>query len=242
MCYDLEQQERRAIKRSKREIPQLRIKFPEDQTRDNYHTKGFAHPELCVISSEEPDLLQRFTWGLIPSWVKDEEKARELSDMCLNARGETVFDKPSFRTVLKKRCLLPVDGFFEWMTVGKSKYPHYIYMKDKEPFYLGCVYDTWVNRGSGEIINGFSIITTQANTMMARIHNSKQRMPLIIPYDSIGTWLNPTLSRTELEALIKPFDEGAMQAHAISKLITSRSMSSNVPEVTNPCHYPELSV
>ncbi len=237
MCYNLAQTVR-AVEKGTRYYNAV----PKNGQimKDFYSVSGFAHPDLLVISSEEPQYLQQFSWGLIPNWVKEEKKANELADMCLNARSETVFEKPSFRSITKKRCILPVDGFFEWRTEGKAKYPYYIYPKKDEGFTLGCLYDTWTNRTTGEIINSFSILTTEANPLMAQIHNSKLRMPLILSDEVAGKWLDPSLKQNELLGLMKPYPEAQMQAHTISKLITSRTQSSNVPEVIQPFEYPEL--
>ena len=206
-----------------------------------YHVSGFLHPKLPVIRSDNKGLIQHNSWGLIPSWIKDGEQAGEMAKITLNAKAETIFEKPSFKNSIKKnRCLVLVDGFYEWKTVGKNKYPHFIYLKDKEPFTLGGIYSDWVNKETGEIIKTFSIITTEANPLMAKIHNSKKRMPLIIDRNKEGKWINPDLSETEIKYIMKPFDENEMDAHTISKLITQRGVNNNVPEVMERFSYSEL--
>ena len=207
---------------------------------DIHMVSGFSHPNMMLVTGEAEHPIQVMKWGLIPPWVKDEKQAKEMSDMCLNAKSETIFEKPSFRSIGKKRALLPVTGFYEWREFNKKKYPYYIHLKSGEPFAFGCVYDTWVNKETGEILNTFSIITTEANLLMAKIHNSKLRMPLIIPEDKEAAWINTELSKEGIKQLMIPFNENQMEAHTISKLITSRKENPNVPEVSEEFSYPEL--
>jgi putative SOS response-associated peptidase YedK len=136
--------------------------------------------------------------------------------------------------------LIPADGFFEWMDVNKKKYPHYIFMKNQELFCFGGIYANWTDRFTGELIQSFSILTTDANPMMEKIHNSKKRMPVIIPSNDYEHWLDNNLMPKDIQQFFKPFPESEMAYHTISKLITSRVDNSNVPEVVEPCNYPEL--
>lgn len=206
-----------------------------------YHADGFTFPLMPVVTQEAPDKIQRMHWGLIPSWVKSKEEAEKLRGQTLNARAETLFEKPSFRNaILRHRCLVVADGFFEWMEVKKKKYPHYIYLQQHRLFCFAGIYAAWTERATGEHIDSFSIITCVANPMMARIHNLKQRMPVILHPDDYPRWLQPDLSPEDIKALLQPYPEMAMASHTISKLITSRSEDSNVPEVTQPYLYPEL--
>lgn len=179
---------------------------------------GFAHPDIPVIASDEPNKIVPMRWGLIPFWTKDEAQAKEMQDRTLNAKGETVFKLPSFRTILKKRCLILVDGFYEWQHQpsptgkGVKKIKYEIMLKDHEPFALGGLYDEWTNRNTGEIIRGFSIITVPANPLMSVIHNTKKRMPLIIPKENEKDWLNTQLTKEQVADLIKQYPEELMEA------------------------------
>ena len=106
-----------------------------------YHANGFEHPRLPVITGESPRGIQFMEWGLIPSWVKSGEDALKLRERTLNARSETVFEKPSFRSSIgEKRCLVPADGFFGWMSVKGKKYPHFIYLKKREIFSMAGIW------------------------------------------------------------------------------------------------------
>jgi len=212
-----------------------------ESTDPLYHVSGFLYPKLPVIRSDNNGLIQLCNWGLIPFWSQSEKAANDIKRGTLNAKAETIFALPSFRdSIRQKRCLVLVDGFYEWKTVGKNKYPHFIRLKNQEPFAFGGIYSDWVNKTTGEIIKTFSVITTEANPLMAEIHNTKKRMPLILNRAEEKAWINPDLSETDVKNLMKPFDEKEMEAYTISKLITQRGVSNNVPEVMNPFVYSEL--
>src|SRR5665213_3222467 len=100
------------------------------------NVSGFAHPKLPVITSEDPEHIQLMEWGLVPNWVKNEKIAFEMQNATLNARSETLFEKPSFRSIIKKRCLILINGFYEWQQVAKQKVPYYIHLKSKDVFAL----------------------------------------------------------------------------------------------------------
>jgi len=219
----------------------LRVNWEGQEWQPVYHASGFSFLQMPVITQADPKYVQLFNWGLIPSWVKTKIDADKLKAQTLNARSETTFEKPSFRSGIKyNRCLIPADGFFEWMEVNKKKYPHYIFMKNQEMFCFGGIYANWTDRFTGELIQSFSILTTDANPMMEKIHNSKKRMPVIIPSNGYAHWLDNNLMPKDIQQFFKPFSESEMAYHTISKLITSRAENSNVPEVLEPCVYPEL--
>ncbi|HBF35956.1 MAG TPA: hypothetical protein DDW50_01390 [Firmicutes bacterium] len=219
----------------------LEFELPSESGQPIYYTSGFDFPRMPVITNENPECMQGFTWGLVPPWVKSKTQADEIRSKTLNARSDTVFEKPSFRSAIKrKRCLVPVDGFYEWREVGGKKYPYFIYLKNKDIFSFGGIWEDWTDYLTGEIVQSFSIITTDANPLMAMIHNTKKRMPLILPRESEKEWLDNHLSNEELKTLMVPFDENKMEAHTISKLITSRSGNRNVRNIQERFEYPEL--
>jgi putative SOS response-associated peptidase YedK len=219
----------------------LRVHWEGQEWQPVYHASGFSFLQMPVITQADPKYVQLFNWGLIPSWVKTKIDADKLKAQTLNARSETAFEKPSFRSGIKyNRCLIPADGFFEWMDVNKKKYPHYIFMKNQELFCFGGIYANWTDRFTGELIQSFSILTTDANPMMEKIHNSKKRMPVIIPSNGYAHWLDNNLMPKDIQQFFKPFSDSEMAYHTISKLITSRVENSNVPEVLEAVEYPEL--
>lgn len=221
---------------------------PDELDEGFNHLSGFSFSKIPIITGEQPYKFQKANWGLIPFWVKNIDQAKKIRIGTLNARAETSFELPSFRSVIgKKRCLVIVDGFFEWHTIGKNKYPHFIYLKDKKAFALGGIYDEWTDKETGEIITTCSIITVPGNPLMSRIHNKMDdqgnpdpRMPLILDLKNEKTWVDQSLAKNEIESLMKPFDENQMNAHTISKLITSKKEDSNVPAVKDAFVYSEV--
>ena len=215
--------------------------WKENSYKPRYHENAFSFAKRPVITSEEPDKFNMYSWGLIPFWVKSKEEANKMRGYTPNAMCETVFEKPSFRGAIKtKRCLIPSTGFFEWRDHNKKKYPYFIKLKNEEIFSMGGIYDEWVDKETGEIFNTFSIITTEANPLMAKVHNVKKRMPLILNRETEKEWLYPSLKPEDIKALMKPFPEQEMEAHTIGKLITSRTENSDVPDIMKRVAYAEL--
>ena len=128
-----------------------------------------------------PTKLRLLRWGLIPSWTRSIEDANVIRYKTFNARAESIDKKPSFSSsVRSKRCIIPVKGFFEWQHAGKSKIPWYIYHHENDILSIAGIFDEWTETGTGEKYSTFSIVTTDANDMMAEIHNSARRMPVIL--------------------------------------------------------------
>ena len=202
-----------------------------------FHVSAFSFPRLPVISNDDPSKIQLFSWGLIPLWVKDEDTALKIREQTLNAKAETVTVKPSFRHSIKtKRCLVLADGFYEWQHVKNKTFPYYIHLKDNQLFAFAGIWDAWTNKETKETLKTFSIITTQANPLLAVIHNTKKRMPVILRPEGERKWLSD-IPLEETVSLLTPYDEKAMEAHTVSKLITTRGMPTNVPEVMSPFQY-----
>ena len=206
-----------------------------------YYVSGFEFPKMPVLTNEQPDRFQAFNWGLIPFWVKTPEQAAGLRAKTLNARAETVLEKPSFRQAIRKRrCLVPANGFYEWRAFQGKKYPYYIFLRDQQVFSFAGLWEEWVNPATGEILKTYSILTTEANALMAKIHNTKKRMPVILPREQERAWLDEGLSAAELLSLMKPLPAELMEAYTISRLITARGANHNCPEVQEAFVYPEL--
>src|ERR1041385_4187722 len=161
MCYNVAYMERRAKMLALRYRDVLPREWKPGDLQEElplfYFVSGFSHPRLPIVKH---DGIFLFEWGLIPFWVKDPQSAKDMQIRTLNAVGETVFDKPSFRkSIVSQRCLLGINGFYEWREVNKAKHPYYIRVKSAEIFSLGCVYESWVDKSTGEIRNTFSILT-----------------------------------------------------------------------------------
>lgn len=199
------------------------------------YANGFDLPRLPVITQKDPDKIQLFNWGLIPSWVKDKDSANKIRSKTLNARADTIFQKPSFRQPIKKnRCLVLADGFYDWRTFKGKKYPYYIKLKNNQAFGFAGIWEVWQNDYT------FSIITTEANSLISQIHNIKKRMPVILAQNEEKDWLDPKLEKDDIEVLLNPYEAEKMEAYTISKLITSRGQNRNVSEVIDKFKYNEL--
>jgi putative SOS response-associated peptidase YedK len=149
---------------------------------------GFSFPNAPVITNKDPSIIQIFSWGLIPGWAKD----LSLRKNTLNARIETLAEKPSFRSYIDHRCLVLVDGFYEWKWLdakGKQKQKYLMTAMDTEPYALGGLWNIWTNPLTGQTIENFTIVTMEANEQMAEIHNSKKRMPVVLGRDNEKNWL-----------------------------------------------------
>ncbi|MBI4649507.1 MAG: SOS response-associated peptidase [Bacteroidia bacterium] len=206
-----------------------------------YHANGFKNPIMPVITNPNQNAFQFFNWGLIPSWIKLRQDAEKIRQMTLNAKSETVFEKPSFRKSIKtRRCLIPATGFFEWYTFNNKKYPFYICLNDEDVFMFAGIWDTWTDNITGEIINTFSIINTEANPLLRKIHNIKQRMPVILSPEAEHLWLSNNLEQDEIKTFLKPYNDNWMKAYTIDKKISSRHENTNVESILTPVKYPEL--
>lgn len=190
------------------------IEIAQDIINEQYHVNAFNFPKCPVITSS--DQIQAFNWGLIPFWVKTEEDAEEIRKMTLNARADTIFEKPSFREpIMKKRCIVPSTGYFEWRHERSKKIPYYIYLKDEPIFSMAGIYDTWLDKATGVEHTTFSIITTDTNPLTNYIHNTKHRMPALLSKEDEEKWLESALSKADISALLKPYDAALMDAYVI---------------------------
>ncbi len=169
---------------------------------------------LSVIRKDGKRLLVDHQWGLIPHWAKEPTIGHKL----INARGESVHQKPSFRSAFKsRRCLIPASGFYEWKKEGKIKIPYYVKLKSGGSFGLAGLHETWTSK-SGEEVHTCTIITTEANAIMSPIHD---RMPVIIPQSSQDLWLDTTALPEDLLGLIAKYPAGEMELYPVSTLVNS---------------------
>lgn len=144
-------------------------------------------------------------WGLIPSWAKD----AKIAYRTINARGETVFEKPSFRAAVRaRRCLIPASGFYEWKKEGKTKVPHWIRLKNKSPMAFAGLWERWISPHA-EAVDSCTIVTTEANDLVRTIH---ERMPVILPRDARETWLDLEITAPErLRSLLVSYPPAEME-------------------------------
>ncbi|HEV3025281.1 MAG TPA: SOS response-associated peptidase [Pirellulales bacterium] len=153
-------------------------------------------------------------WGLVPSWADEPSIGYKM----INARSETAATKPSFRRAFKsRRCLIVADGFYEWQKTGSKKQPFYIRLADGAPIGFAGLWEHW--KRDGQEIESCTILTTDANELMAPIHN---RMPVIVGRDDYGVWLDPAVQEVErLQPLLRPFLSGEMTAYPVSTVVNN---------------------
>jgi len=165
-------------------------------------------------------------WGLLPSWVKDPRNFTLL----INARGESVMDKPAFKAAMKyRRCLVPADGFYDWKTVGPRRQPYFVRAKSGGPLAFAGLWETWTGP-NGEELETATIVTTRANRMLAGIH---ERMPVIVPPDAFDLWLNcAAIDAETAAALIVPAPENLLEAYEVSTAVNRTA--NDVPQLIEP--------
>ena len=256
MCFDIKFVIASQLKREKRlhdlgsgdvTTPDLQEKHGE--VKDLFHASAFTHPRILIFTNREPYKATPSTWGLVPNWVKDNKQRLQLWNKTLNARGETIFEKPSFRYAAKhNRCLIYLDGFYEHHHFKGKTYPFFIHHKDNEPLPVAGLWSEWTDKETGEILNSFSIVTTKGNGLMTRIHNnpklSESRMPVILPKELEDIWLKPIQNEdnlTEIKHLIKPYPDGRLTSHTVRKL-RGKSSLGNVPEACESFLYEDLAI
>lgn len=172
-----------------------------------------------VFEPENERILSQLKWGLVPSWSKDASTSKGL----INARAETLTEKPSFREAFKShRCVIPASGFYEWQKKGTgAKQPYYFYLNDKEVFGFAGLWEEWLDKQTGELLETCTIITTEANEVLKPVHD---RMPVILKPESYDEWLDTKVKDTDrLQKLLMPYPAKKMDSHAVSKSV-------NVPE------------
>lgn len=209
-----------------------------------FHANAYQFPAWPIVTRQEPGKLRLIHWGLIPRWAKTRDDAADIRTKTINARSETIYDKPSYRSAAQagKRCLIPVTGFYEWHTVGSKKYPFYISTSDQKIASIAGLWDEWPDPETGDLVPTYTLLTTDANPLLAAIHNTKKRMPCVLTSEAEHAWLHDDLSEHDARALLADaYPANRMHSYSISKRISSRTEPSDVPDVLTPATYPELS-
>ena len=171
---------------------------------------------MPVVINDGTRMLDAYRWGLIPSWAKEASIANKL----INARGETVAEKPSFRSALKRRrCLALVDGWFEWKQSTKPKTPYYFHREDGLPMAFAGLWEEWTAPDTGEVLRTCTLITTGPNALMAPIHD---RMPVILSPEARERWLDPEpLEASVLQPLLVPNEDEPLEAWEVARVVNS---------------------
>lgn len=176
--------------------------------------------EILIINDKGKRELVKCRWGFLPPWVKDLSEGSRM----INARAETLDEKSSFKAAFKKqRCLIIADGFYEWKKEKRKKVPYYIRLKSAKPFGFAGLYNQWTSP-DGEKICSCTIITTEANDLVATIHD---RMPAIVPRDKVDMWLDPGFQDSEmLRGILRPYPSEEIEMYPVSSKINSVKMDS----------------
>ncbi|MDD2899752.1 MAG: SOS response-associated peptidase [Desulfuromonadaceae bacterium] len=179
-----------------------------------------AQQVSVVRSNGEHNVLTPMRWGLIPAWSKD----ASIAGHTINARCETVAEKPSFRHAIKyNRCIIPISGFYEWSHSGGTKTPHYIYLTENVPMSLAGIWEHWKAPDGGEM-ETFSIVTTTSNSLIQPLHD---RMPVILQPADCDLWLSKNVHNPhELTPLYQPYPADEMMLHEVSRLVNNTRFDS----------------
>jgi putative SOS response-associated peptidase YedK len=211
-------------------------------TFSRFHENGFDYLPTPILTAGDPENFKMFRWGLIPFYMKDKAKAWILRTKTLNCISEEMFSKDSFRDAVKneQRCLIPVTGFFEWRWFdpkGTVKIPYYVTFRDQRIRSMAGLYSRWKDPETGEYYYSYTVLTTKANTILDYVHNNKKRMPVFIHPEDEKTWLTKGLSKDKVLEMCQPYEDSEMRAYTISKLLTTKNVNTNVPEVLQPMNY-----
>jgi putative SOS response-associated peptidase YedK len=197
--------------------------LPPEMTGPRYNaapTQG-----LPVLLNEGEREIKLLRWGLVPSWSKSISNDYSM----INARAETITEKPTFRKALeKRRCLVLADSFFEWQKTGSEKIPMRIMLDSEEPFAFAGLWETW-KKPEGGVLHSFTIITTEANDLVAPIHD---RMPVILKPESEKLWLDNDAGVEEWQKLLRPYPAKLMKTYSVSKMVNA--VVNDVPGVITP--------
>ena len=193
----------------------------------DYHARYNIAPtqEVPVVASDRRGTrLGLLRWGFVPAWAEDPS----IGSRMINARAESLIGKPAFkRAAASRRCLIPADGFYEWVAEGGRKVPYWIHRRGREPMGLAGVWERWQARGA-EPVYSMAIITVDANDQIKHLHD---RMPAIVPAASRTAWLDTDTPTEDAMRLLKPY-EGRLEAYPVSTLVNSPA--NDLPECVEP--------
>ena len=200
---------------------------------------AYDHPLWPVLRPDGQVTLM--SWGLIPHWSGSIEDARQRQNQLINARSETMFEKPSFRASARAgRAVMITSGFFEFHKHDGKSYPFYIYPADGRPLFLGALWSHWTEPSTADAIDTFSVVTTAANRLMEIVHNVKKRMPVVLEESQIDSWIDPAADVTDIHKLSASRDIPWLRAHPVDRRANSNQRAANVPDIQLPFAYSEL--
>lgn len=202
---------------------------------------GFERPMMPVISNQNTNDIDFYRWGFVPNSVNSKTSAEEFIKRynTLNAKSETASESKVFgNSIDSQRCLILASGFFEWQHIKKQKIPYYISLKSDSLFAFAGIWDSWIDE-DGHKQYTYSILTSQANELMSRIHNTKKRMPIILPFDQLNVWLSTQINKNNVNLFLKDLPSPDLKAHSIKPFITNQARELG-DELLNPFDYDSL--
>lgn len=202
---------------------------------------GFERPVMPVISNENPNDIEYYQWGFVPSSVKGKANADDFIKRfnTLNAKSETATESQAFgNSIDSQRCLVLASGFFEWQHTNNQKTPYYISLTSDNLFAFAGIWDSWIDE-VGQRHFTYSILTTQANELMSRIHNTKKRMPIILPSDQLSVWLSTQINKSNASSFLNELPNPDLKAHTIRPFLSKQSLELG-DELLNAYDYSSL--
>jgi putative SOS response-associated peptidase YedK len=224
---------RYTLTRAEKELAKFyQVKVP-DSFEPNYNLAPTQ--EGLVITADEPDLAQKMHFGLIPYWSVD----TKLNISTLNARSEEVLEKKIYAPLIAKHktCLVLADGFYEWDRKSGKSVPWRFQLKDREVFAFAGLWSQWKSKDGLQVYRSFTIMTTNANETVGKVHDPKFRMPVILDKYSEGFWLSKDISPSDLFSLCKPYPDDQMEAYRVSTDVNAavvKGVVNNRPELMVP--------
>lgn len=240
MCYNIKYTAKKIIDYATKRGLEI---DPAQIPIDYYYVSGFDHPSLPVVTSKDLGVVQMYQWGLIPYWTKTLKDAGQIRTRTLNAVGETAFEKASFKSsVARKRCLILVDGFYEYHHHHSGKkIPYLIENKNEDPLTMGGIYESWKNPEDNSRVHSVSIVTVPGNALMVEIHNNPAvmkrigpRMPLILPENVTEAWLSDEQDQQAVNTMMVIYPDEWLKYKTVGQLQGKNGLG-NVPEASQ--HY-----
>ncbi len=212
----------------KKEIEEIfDVDIDDDLFQTSYNIAPGSNNPVVLMPRPNVWDISSFRWGLIPSWADDEKVGYKMT----NARAETLMEKSSYKKPFQRqRCLIPANGFYEWQTIYKEKTPFYVRTLDQDLFGFAGIYEKWTSADKKNVIYSYTIITTEANTLLQPLHD---RMPVILERNDFDSWLDPVNSETDkLIKMLKPYPTERMSIYRVSADVNNAQ--NNSPKLILP--------
>ncbi len=243
MCYNTRLTRRAKDLEAFYKVERLFGKTDFEEELTYFHANGFSHPLMWIIPQQEPNRITPSLWGIMPGTRSGSDRKAYYKEAVrfgagLNARSEKLFDHFIYRhSALTKRCIIPVDGFFEPHTVNKKlKVPFYFERNDKNIMSLAGIYSI-----TKDGYNSFAVLTKPATPLFAKVHNSKLRRPVILDDTRIRDWLNDSLTRSDIEHLIRnDMPDARLRTFPVSRDLYRTKVDSDRMDIIAPVEYPEI--